>query len=75
MDKSYITNPTHGGKVMCHKCNGFILEGEGTTFDKLVHPNDLPEILQNTVWPETIWFHTECFNRYEHYYGLDRPID
>lgn len=22
-----------------------------------------------------VYFHEDCFNRYEHYYGLDRPID
>ena len=65
MDKSYITNPIHGGKITCHKCNGFIQEGEGKEF--VNHPND-------DYFPPT-WFHTRCFNRYEHYYGLDKPLD
>lgn len=24
---------------------------------------------------EGIYFHQHCFNPYEHYYGLDKPID
>lgn len=24
---------------------------------------------------EGVHFHVDCFNRYEHYYGLDKPID
>lgn len=64
MESPYITNPVHGGKVTCHKCNGFIHEG------------------QEFIWPDinkkldyTVYFHKDCFNRYEHYYELDRPID
>ncbi len=56
MDKSYITDPSHGGKVTCHRCNGFIKEGDEKIFDQT-------------------YFHKECFNQYEHYYGLDKPID
>lgn len=52
----YVTDPTHGGKVTCHKCNGFILK------------KDHLFILKRD-------WHEDCFNRYEHYYGLDRPID
>lgn len=22
-----------------------------------------------------VWFHEDCFNPFEHYYGLDKPID
>jgi L-amino acid N-acyltransferase YncA len=57
---AYITNPAHGGKVTCHKCNGFIKEGD-------VH-----------IWRGDMnitWFHKDCYNPYEHYYGLDKPID
>ena len=59
---TYITNPAHGGKITCEKCNGFILEGEDSwVLDK---------------WDIRRYFHTEpCFNRYEHYYGFNRPID
>lgn len=59
----YITNPVHGGKETCYKCNGFILEG-----DHYVYPLD--NFLDNVTY-----FHKDCFNRYEHYYGLDKPID
>lgn len=24
---------------------------------------------------EEVYFHEKCFNRYEHYYGLDKPLD
>ena len=61
MDKSYITDPSHGGKVTCHKCNGFIKEGDEVIFDH--------EVIYKT------YFHIECFNPYEHYYGLDKPLD
>lgn len=64
MDKSYITNPQHGGKVTCHKCNGFILEGD----EKVYWENGDPDTI-------VAWFHKDCWNPYEHYYGLDKPID
>lgn len=57
----YITNPAHGGKVTCHKCGGFIEEDEAVAYRNV----DKPIVL----------FHKECFNVYEHYYGLNRPID
>jgi len=63
--KPYITNPVHGGKVTCHKCNGFIKEGDGEGFLDHQHRNDFPNV----------WFHKSCFNQYEHYYGLDKPLD
>ena len=63
MDKFYITNPLHGGKVTCHKCNGFILEG-----DHYIYPKDY-------MLEDVIYFHKDCFNKYEHYYGLDKPLD
>lgn len=56
-DASFVRDPTHGGKVTCHKCVSFIKEGE------------------TVVRHYGVTFHPFCFNRYEHYYGLDRPID
>lgn len=59
-----VTNPHTGGKVTCHKCNGFIREG-----DKFIYPDKEKELTH------TVWFHKDCWNEYEHYYGLDKPID
>lgn len=64
-DVEHITNPSHGGKVTCHTCSGFIIEGKGTGYLDHQHPKDFP----------SVWFHTECYNPYEHYYGIDKPID
>jgi len=50
---------------ICHKCDKLIEKGTGKEFTG--HPNDV-------AFPPT-WFHHECFNRYEHYYGLDKPAD
>lgn len=61
----YLTDPTHGGKVTCHKCRGFIVDGEGTGYLDHQHRNEFPRV----------WFHAVCYNPYEHYYGLDKPID
>ena len=58
METLYICNPTHGGKINCYKCVGFISEGE-----------------QYVEYSTGVYFHARCFNRYEHYYGLDKPID
>lgn len=58
----FVTNPMHGGKVTCHKCGGFIEEGDELTF---------PE--GNALHGH--WWHEHCYNTYEHYYGLDKPID
>lgn len=49
----------------CHKCEKPIEDGEGKEFTN--HPNDVS-------FPPT-WFHNRCFNRYQHYYGLDKPLD
>lgn len=57
---SYMTNPNHGGKITCHKCVGFFVEGE--------------EVKTLRLTPG-VFFHEKCFNPYEHYYGLDKPID
>lgn len=60
--QSYITNPVHGGKVTCRKCSCFISEGTGgKSMDT-----------DNGHW---VWFCEEHWNRYEHYYDLDKPID
>lgn len=65
ISKGYVTDPSHGGKVTCHKCGGFIGMGMGTWYRDHQHANDFP----NT------WFHDACYNPYEHYYGLDKLID
>jgi len=59
MSEAFIkTDPTHGGKIDCHKCGNWIYEDqEHVEFDK------------------GVFFHEDCFNRYEHYYGLNKPID
>jgi len=58
--EKYVTDPTHGGKVTCHKCNGFIREENLYVFRG-----------EMTI----VRFHKHCFNQYDHYYGLDKPID
>lgn len=65
MENSYIINPLHGGKVTCHKCGGFIKENEAVGYFDHQHTNEFPKI----------HFHNKCYNEYEHYYGLDKPID
>ena len=61
----FVSNPVHGGKVTCHKCNGSILQSEHLPYWDYQHGNEYP----------SIHFHKGCYNQYEHYYGLDRPID
>lgn len=61
----YITNPAHGGKVTCHTCGGFIEEDDAIPFLDHQHLDDFPHA----------HFHKGCYNPYEHYYGLDKPID
>lgn len=61
IDDAYVTNPVHGGKVTCHKCNGFITHKDLWQDDHGYFPD--------------AYFHEACFNVYDHYYGLDRPID
>lgn len=61
----YVTDPAHGGKVTCHKCNGFIAEDDDLGYMDHQHTNEFP----------LIHFHKKCYNGYEHYYGLDRGID
>lgn len=61
----HVTDPSHGGKVTCHKCNGFIIAAEHVGFLDHQHRGDFPRA----------HFHKYCYNEYEHYYGLDRPID
>lgn len=61
----HVTDPSHGGKVTCYKCNGFILVKEAQSYLDHQHKDEFP----------SVWFHRKCFNIYEHYYGLDKPID
>lgn len=63
----YVTNPAHGGKVGCHKCHLFIEEGDCVVYGEY-------DVIEAGGEP-VAWFHKKCFNRYEHYYGLDKPID
>lgn len=55
----YITDPIHGGKIVCHECSDFFRQTK-----------DVP-----VKYSEGVYFHEGCFNRYKHYYGLDKPID
>jgi len=50
----------HGWDKVCHKC-GKLIEGEAHFYEE---DNGVKAI-----------FHKDCYNQYEHYYGLDRPID
>jgi len=61
---------SNGEFIKCHKCDLYLTVGHGRKFEDLVHPNDKPM----KEYPD-VWFHIACFNRYEHYYGLDKPID
>lgn len=61
----FVTNPAHGGKVTCHTCGDFIEEGEGFSYIEIHNNQDVT----------TGYFHKKCYNQYEHYYGLDKPID
>lgn len=65
LTKKYVINPTHGGKVTCHKCGGFVTEDDAIGYFSFQHRDEFPHV----------HFHKECFNEYEHYYGLDKPID
>ena len=64
-DCFYVTDPSHGGKVTCHKCGGFIAEGNEIGYLDHQHRNEFP----------AVHFHKHCYNQYDHYYGLDKPID
>lgn len=48
----YVTNPAHGGKVTCHKCNGFIEDKDAVGYRDHQHKDDFP----NT------WFHKHCYD-------------
>jgi len=63
--EKFVTNPAHGGKVTCHKCNGFIDEDVWVPYWDHQHKTEFARY----------HFHQDCFNPYEHYYGIDRPID
>jgi hypothetical protein len=62
----HVTDPTHGGKVTCYKCGGFILERD--------HQGYWADHQSKDEFPMDS-FHKDCYNPYEHYYGLDKPID
>lgn len=64
-DCFYVTNPAHGGKVTCYKCEGFIAEGNDVPYWDRQHKDEFPNV----------HFHKRCFNQYEHYYGLNKSID
>ena len=63
-ESRFTANPVHGGKVTCHKCGGFIDEDDLLVYKKTTGDN-----------LSVAFFHKDCYNRYEHYYGLDKPID
>lgn len=48
------------GEITCHKCKEKIDDG------------DLVVIYVDKI---IAIFHRYCFSRYQHYYGLDKPID
>lgn len=60
-EPAHVTDPAHGGKITCHTCGAFIKEGE----DWFEYVPDHPGV----------YFHVDHYNRYDHYYGLDKPID
>lgn len=61
----FLTNPVHGGKVTCHKCGRFIVKEDEVGYMSVQHNDEFPHA----------HFHKDCYNHYEHYYGLDKPID
>jgi hypothetical protein len=61
----FVTNPTHGGKVTCYSCGEFIPVGFEVGYWDHQHRSEFPKV----------HFHKRCYNQYEHYYGLDKPID
>lgn len=63
--EAHVTDPSHGGKVVCHKCGSFIIYSDWVPYRDHQHLDEFPHI----------HFHKDCFNKYEHYYGLDKPID
>ena len=63
LDGFYVTNPAHGGKVTCEKCSSFIDE------------NSVYWTVKTSILEYTVYIHDKCYNAYEHYYGLNKPID
>jgi len=57
----FVTEPAHGGKVICHVCGGFI-----DVNSKYIKRGDTYEHLDSQG--------PEC-NRYANYYGPGKPID
>ena len=51
---------------LCHKCKREI---------NLEEDNEIEFVDVLNLKANPVFFHEECFNRYEHYYGLDKPID
>lgn len=49
---AHVTDPAHGGKVTCHKCNGFIQNKDAMGYHDHQHPQDFPNI----------WFHKACYD-------------
>lgn len=47
----------------CHKCKKEI---DFVKNDYMLYPVNMDL---------SVYFHKDCFNRYEHYYGLDKAID
>lgn len=62
---AHVTDPAHGGKVICHKCGSFLTYGDSVPYWDHQHRDEFPKA----------HFHKECYSQYEHYYGLDKPID
>jgi len=48
----HITDPAHGGKVICYKCNGFIMQKDHLGFWDHQHRDEFPKI----------HFHKECYD-------------
>ena len=65
MQDAHVTDPSHGGKVTCHKCGGFISYRFWEPYWVNQHKTEFPKA----------HFHRACYNPYEHYYGLDKPLD
>ncbi len=61
----FVVDPTHSGKATCHKCHKWIEENEYLGYYDFQHKYEFPKA----------HFHKRCYNNYEHYYGLDKPID
>jgi len=63
--EAHVTDPSHGGKVTCHKCGSFIQRKDWVPYRDRQHKTEFANY----------HFHRACYNDYEHYYGIDKPID